>query len=74
MEKCRLSDQCPFFSDQLPRKHTAKEREDLKRKFCGLGNSGCARFIVANVLGLDNVPENLYPDDHLRANALLDMP
>jgi hypothetical protein len=74
MKKCSLTDECPFFNDQLPKTHTAKEREDMRRKFCGGGNSQCARFIVANALGLNEVPGNLFPDDLFKVSIILGMP
>ena len=74
MKKCSIIDACPFFNDRLPKMHTAKEREGLKRKFCGGGNVQCARFIVAEALGLYEVPENLFPDDLFKVNAILGMP
>ena len=74
MKKCSLTDECPFFSDQLPKMHTAKEREDMRRKFCGGGNSQCARFIVATALGLNEVPGNLLPDDLFKVSIILGMP
>jgi len=74
MKKCSFSDTCPFFNDQLPRKHTAFEREELKKKFCGGPNSQWARFIVAVALGLDSAPGNLFPDHPDRVSTILDMP
>jgi hypothetical protein len=74
MKKCAIIDECPFFNDQLPRMHTAKEREEMKKKFCGGGNSQCARFIVAKAMGLEEVPGNLYPEDHFRISVILGMP
>jgi hypothetical protein len=74
MKKCAIIDGCPFFNDQLPRIHTAKEREDMKRKFCCGGSSQCARFIVAKALGLEEVPANLFPEDLFRVSTILGMP
>ena len=74
MKKCSITDECPFFKDQLPKMHTAKEREDMRRKFCGGGSTQCARFIVASALGLDEVPGNLFPDDLFKVSIILGMP
>ena len=71
MKKCSLTDECPFFNDQLPKMHTAKEREDLKRKFCGGGSVQCARYIVAEALGLNEVPVNLFPEDLFKVSVIL---
>jgi len=74
MKKCAITDQCPFFNDELPRMHTAREREQMKRKFCGGGSSQCARYIVAEALGLHEVPGNLFPDDLFKISVILGMP
>jgi hypothetical protein len=71
MKKCSITDECPFFNDQLPKMHTAKEREDLKRKYCGGGNAQCARYIVAEALGLNEVPGNLFPEDLFKVSVIL---
>ena len=71
MKKCSITDECPFFNDQLSKRNTAKEREDLKRKYCGGGNATCARYIVAEALGLDGVPGNLFPEDLFRISVIL---
>lgn len=74
MKKCTFTEQCPFFNDELPRMHTAREREDMKRKFCGGGSTQCARFIVAQALGLEEVPGNLFPNDLFKIGVILGMP
>ena len=50
---------------------TAKDRENMKRKYCGGGNASCARYIVAEALGLDEVPGNLFPDDFFKVSVIL---
>jgi hypothetical protein len=71
MKKCSITSECPFFNDQLAKMHTAKEREDMKRKYCGGGNISCARYIVAEALGLNEVPGNLFPDDFFKISVIL---
>ena len=71
MKKCSITDECPFFNDQLSKMHTAKVREEMKRKYCGGGNSTCARYIVAEALGLNEVPGNLFPDDLFKLSVIL---
>jgi len=65
--------ECPFFNDHLSRKHTAKEREDMKRKYTGGGSSQCARYIVAKALGLDEMPGNLFPNDFFKISVILEI-
>jgi hypothetical protein len=75
MKECAIINECPFFNDQLPKMHSAREREDLKRKFCGGGGSSqCARYIVAEALGEQEVPGNLFPQDLYKVNLILGMP
>ena len=71
MKKCSITSECPFFNDQLAKMHTAKVREEMKRKYCGGGNASCARYIVAKALGLNEVPLNLFPDDFFKISVLL---
>jgi hypothetical protein len=52
----------------------AKKREDMKRKYCGGGSSQCARYIIAKALGLNEVHWNLFPNDLIKANILLEIP
>ena len=73
MRRCTITSECPFFNDQLPRKHTTKKREDMKRKYCGGGSSQCARYIVAKALGLNEVPGNLFPNDFFKISVILEI-
>ena len=71
MRRCTITYECPFYNDEMPRNYTAEQRAALKKKFCGGGNSQCARFIVAKALGLDKVPCNLFPNDLYKINVIL---
>ena len=71
MRRCTITSECPFFNDELSKMHTAKERENLKRKYCGGGNSSCARYIVFEALGLDEVPGNLFPEELFKVSVIL---
>ena len=74
MKKCAFAERCPFFNDQLLKMHTARERNGLKKKFCGSGSTQCARFMVAEAMGLQEVPDNLFPDDLFKVSIILGMP
>ena len=73
MRRCTITNECPFFNDQLSKMHTDKEREDMKRKCCGGGSSQCARYIVAKALGLAEVPGNLFPNDFFKISVILEI-
>lgn len=65
MAQCELIDTCPFFNDKLANK--PDEVEDMKETYCKNNNLNCARYMVFNSVGKDNMPENLYPDEKTRA-------
>jgi len=71
MRECSIMSECLFFNDQLSKKFTAKEREDMKRRYCDGGSSQCARYIVAQALGLNEVPGNLFPQKLFRVSVIL---
>jgi len=73
MERCPFIYICPFFNDLLPRGPTDRERETLKKKYCGGGSRQCARFIVAQALGLSEVPLRLFPDELYKVNVILEI-
>ena len=69
MGECELIDKCPFFSGQLADKPV--EIEDLKEKFCKNNNLNCARYMIANALGKEHMPPNLYPHEKAVAYGVI---
>jgi hypothetical protein len=69
MADCELLKGCLFFNDKMaPEKGVGAI---FKQSYC-LGDSGeCARYRVAKALGREKVPQNLYPNMHERAAALI---
>ena len=43
----------------------------LRKRYCEDQSAECARFKVASQLGGTNAPQDLYPNDPKRADALL---
>jgi len=70
MLECECLPGCPFFNDKL--KDMPAIAQIYKKKYCMGGEKhSCARYIVRNALGKDNVPIDLYPNQIERANALI---
>lgn len=69
MGECKLLEGCIFFNDEM------KDMEGLaelyKNMYCLGDNSNCARFIVADKLGRENVPKDLYPNMFRKASELI---
>lgn len=70
MSDCERIGACPFFADQLgnmmPQLVTL-----MKREYCHGEWPDCARLHVFKALGRDAVPEDLYPNQQLRARDLI---
>ncbi|MBN1409496.1 MAG: hypothetical protein JW969_01535 [Spirochaetales bacterium] len=69
MAACEFIDKCPFFNDKLDGKQV--EVDELKAKYCKDNNLNCARYMVANALGKEKMPPNLYPHEKDRAYQVI---
>lgn len=69
MGECEFIQRCPFFNDKLDNKPV--EVDELKDKYCKNNNLNCARYMVANALGGDRMPSNLYPHEKERAYQVI---
>ncbi|MBN1968287.1 MAG: hypothetical protein JXR48_11495 [Candidatus Delongbacteria bacterium] len=69
MAECECIAGCPFFNDKM------KDTEGLgaiyKKKYCLGDKTICARYMVFKKLGKQAVPANLYPNQHDKANAII---
>ena len=59
MGDCKRLGGCPFFNDQL--NDMPSTAEMYKRRYCRDDHTACARYQVAEVLGKERVPDNLFP-------------
>ncbi|MCG2711872.1 MAG: hypothetical protein L6416_06070 [Candidatus Omnitrophica bacterium] len=59
MSKCKYLAGCIFFNENMS--NMPRKTEELKSKYCLENNSQCARYIVCEALGRENVPINLFP-------------
>lgn len=69
MGECEFLDDCPFFNDQLGDK--TDKFEVMKEQYCKNNNLNCARYMVAHAVGKENMPEDLYPHEKMRAYAVI---
>jgi hypothetical protein len=69
MADCDLLETCIFFNDNMP--HMPNTSEMLKSDYCREKFYDCARFRVAAILGREQVPKDLFPDENNRADALI---
>jgi len=69
MAVCSLLGGCQFFDEEMC--YMPGLAELYKSIYCMTDNSDCARFIVAEKLGIENVPKNLYPNMVSRANEIV---
>lgn len=70
MTACDLLEQCMFYKCQIT--DLATTTRTLKMRYCkGGGNSACARYIVCKKIGVEKIPENLFPDQLNRLEEIL---
>jgi hypothetical protein len=65
MGECEFIDKCPFFNGAL--KGDEAKIEAMKDKYCRNNNLNCARYMVANSIGKEKMPPDLFPDEKERA-------
>jgi len=69
MADCELLKGCLFFNDKMP--EDAGMGAIYKKKYCQGDNATCARYMVAQKLGREKVPVNLYPNMNERAREII---
>lgn len=67
-EKCKKLDTCLFFQRLSEKESTAALFRD---KYCHNPVNSCARMVLLTALGKEFVPENLYPNQHDRVEAII---
>jgi hypothetical protein len=60
---------CEYFNDKLEKMPTASE--GVKSMYCQWHYEECARYMVAKVMGSQNIPQELFPPDTLWAEKIL---
>ncbi|WAM33035.1 hypothetical protein [Caldicellulosiruptor morganii] len=72
MSECPNLKTCPFFNDKMS--NMPAIANIYKRRYClgeGVGNEGCARWIVYSKLGKEYIPADLFPNQIERAEQIL---
>jgi hypothetical protein len=69
MPDCECMENCFFFKSIIHEMPATVEI--IKRKLCRTDNSHCARYRVFLALGIENVPEELFPYDNDSAEEIL---
>ena len=70
MANCKFLEGCPFFNDMLGTMPDMAEK--LKDSYCkDSQHSDCARYMVLTRLGRENVPNDLFPHETIRAEEIL---
>lgn len=70
MADCPRLAKCLFFNDQMA--EMPSMAGIVKQRYCRTDHSQCARFMVADTLGPEAVPADLYPSQVDRAKAILE--
>lgn len=69
MRRCEFIEKCPFFLGKLAEK--PGQIEELKNKYCENNNLNCARYMIAQSVGKELMPPDLYPDEKTVAYEII---
>ncbi len=69
MADCKRLEKCPFFNDRMAARPATAEL--FKIEYCRSEPERCARYRVAEVLGPERVPGDLFPSQVERVDELL---
>ena len=69
MADCKRTAKCLFFNDKMEKTPTTASM--MKKKYCQGSFTECARYMVAEALGPDKVPTDLFPGQMDRAMAMI---
>ena len=69
MGECEYIKRCPFFNGTLNVESLDSER--VKKEYCESNNLHCARYMVLQALGPENMVEDLLPEEKTRAYMVI---
>lgn len=69
MAGCELLNNCIFFNDKMA--DMPSTSNVFKMMYCNDNYSACARFHVRNKVGREQVPADLFPNQHERAECII---
>jgi hypothetical protein len=70
---CPYFNECRFMAEKLSEVNFAKNSLNMwiETSFCHGGYDKCARYMVADIMGAEKVPSELYPTRIDKATAIL---
>ena len=68
---CKRYENCPFFNGFMA--NIPSQSEQMKQRFCLDNFTACARYIIAEKLGPQSVPTDMFPDDMHQASRTLSL-
>jgi len=69
MAECECLPKCPFFNDKMAERPATAEL--MKKQYCRDDYESCARYVIFNKLGREQVPAELFPNQIDRAKQIL---
>ena len=69
MANCKFAEKCPFFNGKIS--HPKVMADLFKQRYCQGSFERCARYCVRMALGPGTCPEDLFPNQHDRAEKLI---
>jgi hypothetical protein len=66
---CEIIETCIFFNDKM--QDMPAMADIFKKNYCRGDNTECARYVVYAAIGRENVPQDLFPNQHARAKEIL---
>jgi len=69
MNECKNLKNCPFFNDKMVKMPATAKL--FKARYCNSNFNECARFVMANLVEGNEVPLDLFPNQHERVNKLI---
>ena len=71
MAECKYLTECHFFTDTSIMKDFGDTRQMLIETFCHRDGTGCAIYRAITLLGKENVPRTLCPNQEYRLEELI---
>lgn len=69
MADCEKLTECVFFNDKLTNMPAVVDI--LRKTFCHGEYTQCARYMVTEIFGTENIPSDLFPGNSVRAKTIL---
>jgi hypothetical protein len=69
MEECEYLETCLFYVGKM--KERPEDTGWLREEYCHKSPLRCARHMIAEAIGEADIPDNLYPDEKMKAYELI---